>query len=367
MDRREQARTLVRIKQLTQDHPQLHSRMKSVLRYGATVRSSEYHLTNACNIRCKGCWFFSYGHDRRTREVKDATQLRTFVERERDRGINAALLIGGEPTLFPDRIAIFRDAMRHVTVSTNGLRPLPYQEFEDVAIGVTLFGGGALDDDLRGIRPGGKRFTGLFDTALANYKADPRVGFIYAVTENGIEHIEPTVRRIQDNGNRVTFNFYSRYDEPSPIADAERRELLDEVLRVQAAYPDIVMSHPYYIRTLITGRSHWGSFGYDVCPSVSVDHPNNAARLANGNPYLPSFNAYTADLDTVELCCTSGHCDGCRDSQAVQSWLLVSLNQFLGSVDELRTWVELGESYWTQFVWSDFHPSRRADVEEVTA
>ena len=363
MDRREQARMLVRIKELTADHPDLHGRLKAVLRYGATIRSTEYHLTNACNIRCEGCWFFAYGHDQNTRDVKDPDKIRAFVEREKERGINTALLIGGEPTLFPERIRIFQDVMERVTVSTNGLKKLPYEGFEDVAIGISLFGGGSLDDELRAILPSGKRFNGLFDKSLENYENDPRVGFIYAVTEDGIEHIEPTVKRIRENGNRLTFNFYSKYNEPSPLAQSHQRELLEEVLRVQADYSDVVMSHPYYIRALITGASHFGEFGYDVCPSISVDNPKNAERMQNGNPYLPLFNAVTADLETHELCCTSGHCDGCRDSQAVQSWLLVSLHKFTDSLDHLRTWVELSESYWDQFVWSPYRGATGREKE----
>src|SRR5262245_61578796 len=108
---------------------------------------------------------------------------------------------------------------------------------------------------------------------LQNYANDDRVQFIYAITEEGIDFIEPTVRRIRDNGNRVTFNFYSRYDTDSPTQVQRAEELLDEALRVREQYPDAVVAHPYYIRTLITGASHWARFGYDVCPSISVDHP----------------------------------------------------------------------------------------------
>ena len=36
---------------------------------------------------------------------------------------------------------------------------------------------------------------------------------------------------------------------------------------------------------------------------------------------LPKFNAWAADFKTVNFCCTSGHCEDCRDSQAVFSWL----------------------------------------------
>ena len=64
-------------------------------------RTSEYHVTNACNLRCKGCWFFEYEFDKRTRDVKDIETLNTLLRNERTRGVNAALVIGGEPTLFP--------------------------------------------------------------------------------------------------------------------------------------------------------------------------------------------------------------------------------------------------------------------------
>ena len=179
--------------------------------------------------------------------------------------------------------------------------------------------------------------------------------FNYAVTGRGVEHIENTVRRIRDNGNRVTFNLYSEYHTDTPLQHSQERRLLDEVLRVAGAYPDAVVAHPYYLRALVTGGTEFGRFGYDVCPSVSWDHPGHAARRASANPTLPLFNVYGADLQTVQFCCTSGHCEGCRDSQAVQSWLLVSVRRFLDSEEGLRTWVELAESYWRQFVWSPYH------------
>ncbi len=223
-----------------------------------------------------------------------------------------------------------------------------------MAVGLTLFGGGDLDDKLRAIKPGGARFTGLFDTALRNYRDDPRAGFIYALTEDGVGFIEETVRRIGENGNRVQFNYYSPYH--GERADAQMTDaLLEEALRVQALYPDVVVSHPYYIRALITGCSHFGTFSYDVCPSISADHPVHAERLQNGNPALTFFNSYAADLKTLNFCCTSGHCEDCGDSQAVLSWLLVSLPHFLENVEQLTTWIEVAESYWRQFIWGPLH------------
>ncbi|MGK4005888.1 radical SAM protein [Sorangium sp. So ce1036] len=329
-------------------------RFRKVTALSRKVRSSEYLLTNACNIRCEGCWFFEHDFDKGTRELKSVDDVREFAKRERERGITYAIIIGGEPTLIPERVAAFVEVMDYVTISTNGLRRLPVHGFENVAVQISLFGGGQLDDKLRAIKPGGQRFTGLFDTALRNYEGDRRACFVYAITEDGIEHIEDTVRRIHENGNRVSLNFYSKYNRDEPLRMENAPRLVEEALRVKALYPDTLLSHPYFIRAIVTGESHWGTFGYDVCPSLSVDHPAHAERLANGNPVLPRFNAWAADCSTVNFCCTSGHCGDCRDSQAVLSWILVSLDRFRESGGHLKTWIEISESYWKQFCWAPY-------------
>jgi len=64
---------------------------------------------------------------------------------------------------------------------------------------------------------------------------------------------------------------------------------------------------------------------------VSWDHPGRATPGANRNPTLLSFNVYGVDLETIQFCCASGHCEDCRDSQAVQTWFLVSVRYFLQS------------------------------------
>ena len=348
---------------LAGDDEALLRRFRAVRSFSRKVRASEYHVTNACNLRCRGCWFFAFEFDKRTKEQADLASLRVFIEKERARHINAALLIGGEPTLVPVRVMAFVESMEYVTISTNGLHPLPHTGFERVSVGITLFGGGGVDDELRAISPGGRRFTGLFETALRNYRGDRRAIFNYAVTGSAVPHIDETVRRISDNGNRVTFNVYSEYQTHTPLKHSDdQQRLLDEILPVAQKYPGAVVAHPYYVRALITGRSDFGRFGYDVCPSISRDHPAHGARLANGNPTLPLFNVYAADGQTLQFCCTSGHCDGCRDSQAVQSWLLVSARQFLHSQEALRTWIELAETYWRQFIWSPYG----SDTEAMT-
>ncbi|MDQ1005639.1 hypothetical protein QFZ82_000123 [Streptomyces sp. V4I23] len=344
-----------RIFELVEQDPGLAARLMRLQEFSHGVRTAEVFVTNACNLRCKGCWFFGHDMDKHGGEIRDLGEVRSFAQRLAESGITHVLLIGGEPTLAPDRITAFVDQMKYVTVVTNGTHPLPLKGFENINIAVSLWGGGPMDDQLRGIRPNGSTFTGLFDMARRAYRDDPRVVWIYTVCESGIDYIEDTVRAIADNGNQLHFGFYSAYGTNDPVGLAERQRLIDELLRMRELYPDTVISHPYNIKTIVTGKSHWGTFGYDTCPSISVDHPAHVDRLANGHPILRDFNTYRAD-HTIQFCCTAGDCDSCRDSQAMSSWLLVNIHHFLDSTDQLRIWVEMAECFYRQYYWSPFHP-----------
>lgn len=346
-----------RLAALIQGNEELALRLLRIRDFSRRIRPSEYHITNACNLRCKDCWFFEYAFEKQTRDEASIAAWQDFVKQQADAGVTAPLLIGGEPTLYPERIEAFVQEMDYVTISTNGVIPFPTSGFERVAVAITLFGGSGLDDRLRGFKPSGSALTGLFDTTLENYRKDPRATFIYALRADAIDLLEETVQKIEDNGNQVTFNYYTAYTADQPVDHSGESELLEEALRVHSRHPETVVCDEYFIRTVITGETEFGSFGYGVCPSISVSHPAHERRLRNGNPVLPRFNVYAPDLETVNFCCTSGHCAACRDSQAVFSWLLISLPRFLTSVERLETWVDVAESYWRQFVWSPYHRS----------
>jgi hypothetical protein len=358
------AQVLERVAELTEGVGELRDRLQAVKAFSAGVRSAEVFITNACNLRCRGCWFFDHDMDKAAAEVRDLADLRDFAQMLQASGTTNVLVIGGEPALFCDRIAVFAERFPYVSVISNGTRQVPYDGFEQLQVFVSVWGGGPIDDELRGHRPSGRRFDGLFDIGLRAYRDDPRVVWAYTLSQDSLPYIESTVQAVRDNGNKVLFGFYSDYDGAGPSRLDDEQQVVAEMVRMLDAYPDTVIGHPYYFRTLVSGHSHWDSFGYDTCPSISVDHPAHAERLANGNPVLRGFNTYRTD-HSIQFCCTSGHCRQCRDSQAVFSWILVNMHHFLGSTQQLQTWVELAETFYRQYYWSPYRRSGQRPPAET--
>ncbi len=112
------------------------------------IRSSIYDLTNKCNLRCKGCFFFSSGEHHLDEET-DIRKWETFVDKEKERGVNLAILIGGEPTLFLDRVEAFYHRIPSYC-ATNGLIKIPRDRFPDMMVGISLWGSSEDEIELRG-------------------------------------------------------------------------------------------------------------------------------------------------------------------------------------------------------------------------
>ena len=103
------------------------------------IRSSIYDVTNRCNLRCKGCFFFSSDEHKAAPEETDIRKWEAFVDREKARGVNLAILIGGEPTLYLDRVEAFYKRLP-TYCATNGLIKVPRDRFPDMMVGISLWG-----------------------------------------------------------------------------------------------------------------------------------------------------------------------------------------------------------------------------------
>src|SRR5512134_3476421 len=94
-----------------------HERYKKISQLN--IRSSIYDVTNRCNLRCQGCFFFSSDEHKAARQENNLGEWESFIEREKERGVTLAILIGGEPTLYLDRVAAFYDRLP-TFCATNG-------------------------------------------------------------------------------------------------------------------------------------------------------------------------------------------------------------------------------------------------------
>jgi MoaA/NifB/PqqE/SkfB family radical SAM enzyme len=300
------------------------------------LRAILVDITHVCNLRCTGCYFFEEEMDRRE-APEDEGAFDAFVARELARGTNFVTIVGGEPSLRLERVAKLHDAF-WATVVTNGLRRIPYEGFEDMSIGLSVWGDHATDTRLRG---NGK--IPVFEKALANYKNDPRAIWYYTTTPANAHEIESVVRQIVENGNYVTFNFYGdisglggRFDHRQGF-EAVRRE----IDRMIARYPERVLFSSYLAEVVSTGKLFDQTWGYDVCCSITPDNEINRERVANGRPFNTHFRAYNPDLVSTRRCCVGNErdCANCYDVYAHSSWIMMSLKQHLGSERDFANWL----------------------------
>ncbi len=299
------------------------------------IRSSIYDLTNKCNLRCKGCFFFS-SDEHKVKEETDVKKWEEFVDREKARGVNLAILIGGEPTLFLDRVEAFYSRLPTFCAS-NGLIKVPRDRFPDMMVGISLWGDAESERLLRG--------KDTFAISSKNYEGDRYTYYLYTITPRQIGKTEGVIRRIADAGLKVHMQLLSNDEgvdgfswKPEELADI--REEMDAMLD---RYQDTVISSRYYHRIITTGEMLGRRFGWGECPSVTEPLDTREPRPKR----LIRFIRWAADLETMHRCCTSAtrDCTTCKDGAAHMSWVMVNKRAHLRGAEELKGWIEVYEMF----------------------
>jgi len=74
------------------------------------LRESTYDMTNRCNIRCDGCYYYE-GDKQFAPEKSDLEAWRRLMQAEKKRGITYVVLAGAEPALVPELCEVcYQDA-----------------------------------------------------------------------------------------------------------------------------------------------------------------------------------------------------------------------------------------------------------------
>jgi hypothetical protein len=305
------------------------------LRGVGALRAISVDVTRRCNLRCTGCYFFSESMD--AHGEADKTHFLAFVEDERHRGTNFVTVLGSEPSLALDRLRTLAQAFRLMVV-TNGLKPIPREGLEHVAIGVSVWGDRHTDRKLRGWNR-----IDVLNRALAHYVTDTRVTWYITLPASPGSDTESLVHELVCTGQFVGFNYYGDLKGIGGIFDHRRGfEAANEfVSAMLERYPKSIVFTRYLNKVITEGRLLGRRWGHAVCASISVNHPANALRLRNGEPYSPHFRAYNPDLLTTRRCCVgeTRDCATCFDVWAHMSWVLLSLERHLDMAADFRRWL----------------------------
>ena len=211
------------------------NRLYKQIRKAGSMKSISLDLTDECNIRCTGCYYFSEEMDS-VNTPTDESQFDGFIQGELERGTNFVTIVGGEPSLRLDRLKKIYDHFK-MNVSTNGIIKIPKDGFENMPIGVSVWGNHETDSNLRSNE---KR--DLFSIALENYKNDSRAFWYYTVSAGNAHEIEHVVDQCVANGNRVLFNFYSDINNLGGKMDHRQgfEKVRIEIEKVIQRYPNFI-------------------------------------------------------------------------------------------------------------------------------
>ncbi len=296
------------------------------------IRSSIYDITNKCNLSCRGCFYFS--SNQMIPEEENLEKWNRFIDNEVKRGINLAILIGGEPTMFLDRLESFFNRIPTLC-TTNGLIKVPRDRFENMIIAISTWG--SEEKKLRGMD--------TFAVSSKNYANDSAAYYIYSVSPENILDIETMIIKVRDIGLKIHIqllcsnNKNDEYDWSSEKLK-DIRTILDEMLD---KYPETYISTKYFNRVLTSRKMLERIFGHDECPSIT--QPLDKRKPVPKR--LPNFVRWAPDLTTMRHCCVANvrDCNQCNDGAAIMSWIMVNKRAHMRSRVDFQNWIEVVEMF----------------------
>ncbi|MHB8472081.1 MAG: radical SAM protein [Gammaproteobacteria bacterium] len=344
---------IARVQQYLDEDPILASFYKKYRRHVAPIVSTNYDITDVCNLRCEGCLFFEGTDSRAHRDERTLEEYDQFFAAEAARGVNYPYFAGGEPALAQDRLRLAQRHFRRGMIFTNGTvrldRDLPF------AIHVSLWGDAHSTKKFRG--------AAVFGKSLTNYRGDPRATFIYTVTHLNIDSIADVVQVCHDQGARISFNHFSataqynaklargtpndhayfRFSTPADnlcLTATDRERIRDILDRMIDDYPDTVVYSTVYNEWISRAE---GLYQLDPATGWASDCPTRDASF---------HKHYHVDLQESSGKCCSPNVD-CRDCRAyaiAQATFRHRIRDYLVSRDAFARWVDVVETWCRLFL-----------------
>ncbi len=311
-------------------NPELNARWLKVKEY-FFLRESTYDMTNRCNLKCEGCYYYE-GAKQHSKDERSPEKWRDLLQAEKERGITFVVLAGAEPGLVPELCRTCYEVIPLGCIATNGMRPFP----EDIGykIHISVWGDDEESTRFRG-RP-------CLKQQLKSFKGDDRAVFVYTFTKRNIGQVDTEVKRIADAGGKVTFNMFSPpvgYTGELSLDTAAFHRTHDKMLQMLDEYPETVLFSRYSAEVHTDPeRSLHQRF------SCSYPRCNEDTRFGLGR----SFRQYRSDLTwdrSVACCVPDTDCDSCRHYAAGSAIVTARMNRHVDSSESFRKWLDYVDIY----------------------
>lgn len=295
------------------------------------LRESTYDMSNRCNIRCEGCYYYE-GDKQLAAENRDPEAWRALMRAEKERGITYVVLAGAEPALVPELLQVCHEELPLGCIATNGLRRIP--DAVGYKLHVSVWGNDATSLRVR-------RAKDMLERQLDCYGGDPRVVFVYTFTRGNIDESRDVVERLARAGARVTFNVFSAtvgYDGPLRHDSGSLAATARMMTELGASFPEHVLYSPYNVVAHTHERSLHELF------SCSYPRCNPSTFVGLGR----SFRQYRTDLswDRAAACCVPDtDCADCRHYAAGSAVVSARLHRHAAHPDTFRAWLDYVDTY----------------------
>lgn len=311
-------------------NPAIKERWDKVRRY-FFLRESTYDMTNRCNIRCEGCYYFT-GEKQGAAETKSPEAWKRLLEEEKARGITFVVLAGAEPSLVPELCAACHEVIPLGAIASNGLKPLP-REIE-YRIHLSVWGNDRTSLAIR-------KAPDMLVRQVENYQGDPRAIFVYTFTPVNIEEAREVTELLARQGLQITFNMFSApvgYGGPLRHTAATLARTAQVMTELLAEYPETVVFSPYNI------LAHTRPQGLHALFSCSYPRMNQSTDIGLGR----SFRQYRTDLrwDRDAACCVPDtDCDDCRHYAAGSAVVTARMYRHATDPTTFSAWLDYVDTY----------------------
>ncbi|MEN6509287.1 MAG: radical SAM protein [Smithella sp.] len=310
--------------------PEVRSRWEKVRKY-FFLRESTYDMSNRCNIRCDGCYYYE-GDKQFAAENLNVEDWRLLMRAEKARGITYVVLAGAEPSLVPELLEACYAEMPLGSIATNGFKKIP--ESVGYKIHVSVWG-----NDETSLRV--RRAKNLLKRQIENYANDQRAVFVYTFTHDNIDEVHNVAARLADAGCRMTFNIFS-----SPVGYQGPLRHDEKSLRLtRGTMIDLLNRYPRYVLfSVYNAVAHTSAAGLHELYGCSYPRCNPSQDIGLGR----SFRQYRTDLNwdrSVACCVPDTDCADCRHYAAGSAVVTARLYRHVNHPDTFKSWLDYVDTY----------------------